>query len=206
MIISYQQKFIFVAIPKTASHSFRAALRPHLGPGDWEQCHLLEKKSFPVAPLAALRHGHLSFLEIRPFLVPGLWDQFFSFCTVRNPYDRFVSHCHFINRGNETMRHDPLSVMKRLLEAPPLPFQPQHRYIADESGRIRVDFIARYETLQEGFDQICLRLGLPKVRLQHINPAKHPPFRECYDPELLEMVRTYYAKDFAMFNYPLELN
>ena len=34
MIISHKHRFIFVAVPKTATHAVRKALRPHLG-RDW---------------------------------------------------------------------------------------------------------------------------------------------------------------------------
>jgi len=77
MIISFQHQFVFVAIPKTATHSVRVALRPHLGPHDWEQCHLFEKKAFPIHAIAQIRHGHIRCSDIQPFSLSGMWDNYF---------------------------------------------------------------------------------------------------------------------------------
>lgn len=205
MIISYQHKFIFVAIPKTASHSFRVALRPHLGSNDWEQCHLLVEKAFPVENIARLKHGHISCTQIQPCLIPGIWNQYFKFCTVRNPYDRFISHCHFIHREDKNMQHNALPVMKGIIENPTPAFQPQHHYVVNNDGAILVDHVAKFEDLQEHFNQICKHIDLPEIPLEHINPAERPPYQECFDQELLEMVQDLYAKDFVLFDYPLAL-
>ena len=60
MIISHAHKFVFVAVPKTGTHSVREALRPHLGEEDEEQAHLFVEKKMANPELAALRHGHIS--------------------------------------------------------------------------------------------------------------------------------------------------
>jgi Sulfotransferase family len=207
MIISFKHKFIFFAIPKTATHSFRRVLRPHLDNNDWEQCSLFEKKSFPVAELARQGHGHLTAAQIYPFLPPGTWESFFKFCAVRNPYDRFVSLCFFYFRNSARMQGDPLGEMKRAIsENRSGLFSPQHLYLTDDSGRIAVDRIARCETLQKDFDGILDRIGLPRERLQTVNASRHAPYRDYYDEELREMVHAGYARDFDLFGYPAGLN
>ena len=70
MIISTLHKFLFVAIPKTGTHSVRQALREHMGPQDLEQVGLFVQKKFPVPELAKLQHGHLTLQQIRPYLQP----------------------------------------------------------------------------------------------------------------------------------------
>ena len=209
MIISFQHRFIFVAIPKTATHSIRVALRPHLGQHDWEQCRLFEEKLFPVAALAKIGHGHLSYQQVQPFLLPGFWENSFSFCCVRNPYDRFVSYCNFMNRENELMKNDPLGTMKTIIqdkqEAGQILFRPQHEFVTNEAGELMVNFVAKIETLQSHFDQICQRLLIPSTNLQSINGSGSERYRSCYDRELQEMVQQIYRKDFELFDYPLDL-
>lgn len=205
MIISFKHEFVFIAIPKTASHSYRVALRPHLGAYDWEQCHLIEEKAFPLEHVAKLRHGHITCTQLQPYLLQGMWESFFSFCTVRNPYDRFISHSFFYNRNSLDFQKDPLKGMKRILENPGRFFSPQYEYVTDEKGRLMVDYIGKFEALQEHFDQICQRIGIPSTQVEHINPSQHPPAQQCFDHELLEMVQNYYAKDFELFDYPQAL-
>jgi hypothetical protein len=54
VIISHRHKFIFFAVPKTATHATREALRQHLGPDDWEQQVLFGKQALPMPEIAAL--------------------------------------------------------------------------------------------------------------------------------------------------------
>lgn len=208
MIISFRHKFIFAAIPKTATHAFRNALRPHLAPNDWEQCVLFEKKYFPVKPLAAIGHGHITLRQVKPFLLPQMWTEFFKFCAVRNPFERFVSYCRFINRGNRKMQTDALGTMKRMIENEifhkEILFRPQIEFIEDEDGKLSVDFICHFENLQKDFEKVCEKLNFPKVKLEKINSTGSATYQELYDEELKEKVRAFYRKDFEIFDYPLD--
>ena len=107
MIISALHKFIFVAIPKTGTHSVRRALREHLGLKDIEQVGLFVQKQFPIPDLAQLQHGHLSLEQVRPYLSPETFKACFKFAFVRNPFDRFVSYCAFITREDGEFERDP---------------------------------------------------------------------------------------------------
>lgn len=203
MIISFSRGFAFIAVPKTASQSIRRALRPSLAPTDWEQCGLFEQKSFPVRPLAAIGHGHVSFLQLEPFLLPGLWSNLFTFAFVRNPYDRFLSACRFLNRGNTCMARDATGTMKRMLEVQPaadlLHLRPQHEFLVREDGTLAIDFVGRFERLQQDFDKVCSTIAAEAPALKRINPSEASA--SYLDAELRDMVRLFYADDFTHFGY-----
>jgi hypothetical protein len=205
VIISFRHHFIFVAIPKTASHAIRAVLRPHLGRYDWEQCLLLEPRAFPVAPLAALQHGHLTCQQVRPFLLGEFWDTARRFCVVRNPYDRFVSYCRFVNRDNARMRDDPLATMKATIRDPRtagrMLFRPQHEFVTDDSGTLLATDVCRFETLQHDIDTLCARLSLPSSPLPHLNRSQPGTSRVPFDAELADLVQAFYDRDFSLFDY-----
>lgn len=205
MIVSFRHRFIFVAIPKTATHAFRTALRPHLGRYDWEQCTLEERRAFPIAPLAAIEHGHLTCEQVRPFLLDDFWNACLRFCVVRNPYDRFLSYCRFVHRDSGRMRRDPRGVMKRTLTDMGIRkhvlLHPQNDFIVDANGDLMVNRVYRFERLQSEFEAFCRQAGLPPATLPLVNVSGDPPCTRLYDRELTEMVYAAYQRDFTTFGY-----
>jgi hypothetical protein len=79
--------------------------------------------------------------------------------------------------------------------------KPYHYYLTDTNNVLMVDFVGRFETLQDDFDKICETIGLQKTKLSHISPTIHRPFREHYTPEALEMIYRIRKKDFQLFGY-----
>ena len=204
MIISALHKFIFVAIPKTGTHSVRQALRAHMGPRDIEQVGLFVNKRFPIPELAQLQHGHLSLEQVRPYLSPETFRACFKFAFVRNPFDRFVSYCAFITREDGEFEREPRKVMHELITDPPLDhilFQPQHSFMTDPGGGLLTDFVGRVEDMQQSYDQICERIGIPTAQLDRVNSSSRTNYRDYYDAPLIEGVAKLYARDLELFGY-----
>jgi hypothetical protein len=204
MIVSALHKFIFVAIPKTGTHSVRQALRQHLGPRDMEQVGLFVKREFPIADLAQLQHGHLSLQQVRPYFPSEEFKASFKFAFVRNPFDRFISYCAFMTRAEGQFERNPHAVMRRFIDNPPprhVLFQGQHSFVTDETGALLSDHIGRVEEMQASYDEICGRIGIPSGKLEKVNPSKRKEYRQYYDEELIDGVAKLYARDLELFGY-----
>lgn len=205
MIISHQHRFIFVAIPKTGTHSVRRALRVHLGPDDEEQVGLFVQKRLREPELAALQHGHLSLAQVRPFLGEEAFAAYFKFAFVRNPFDRFVSYCAFMTREDGAFERNPRDVMRFFLfKDRPLDhllFQPQHAFVTDAEGRLLADAIGRVEEMQASYDGLCRRLGLASAPLEKVNASRHGDYRAYYDRTLIDGVADLYRRDLDLFGY-----
>jgi hypothetical protein len=205
MIISHQHRFIFAAVPKTGTHSVRQALREHMSEDDIEQVGLFVNKRFPFEELAAIRHGHLSLQQVRPYIGEEAFAGYFKFAFVRNPFDRFVSYCAFMSRDSGHFARAPQDVMRYFLfDAPPeqhILFQPQSSVLADADGRLLTDMVGRVETMQSSFEAICARIGIPPRALAQVNGSTRGDYRAYYTDELKDAVATRYARDIELFGY-----
>lgn len=205
MIISHQHRFVFAAIPKTGTHSVRQALREHLSADDLEQVGLFVNKRFPFEELAAIKHGHITLEQIRPFLGEQAFADYFKFAFVRNPFDRFVSYCAFMTRADGAFLNNPQQVMRYILfQARPVQhvlFQPQHTFVTDAEGRLLADRIGRVEDMQASYDAICDRIGIPTASLGQVNTSRRGSYRDYYDQALIDGVADFYQRDLELFGY-----
>ena len=205
MIISHKHRFIFFAIPKTGTHSVRQALRAHLGPDDLEQVGLFENKRFPFPEFAEFKSGHVSARQIRPVLGDEVYNSYFKFAFVRNPFDRFVSYCAFLSRDNPSFDNNPQAymnwVVSKLRPVDQLLYKPQCEFITDANKSLQIDFVGRNETMQASYDAICEKIGIPSATLGKVNSTAHRHYRDYYTPELVDLVRAQYQDDLKLFGY-----
>ena len=205
MIVSHKHRFIFVAVPKTGTHSVRQALREHLGPDDIEQVGLFVNKRFPFEELASVKHGHITLEQIRPFLGDEKFASYLKFAFVRNPFDRFVSYCAFMTRATDAFNRNPKAVMRNILfEVRPMDhvlYVPQHTFVTAEDGQVLADSIGRVEEMQASYDAICARIGIPSRTLDQVNSSRRGHYRDYYDQQLIDGVGELYRRDLELFGY-----
>ena len=208
MILSHSKKFIFFAVPRTGTHSAREVLRAHLEADDWEQQVLNGRQLAPIDAIAKIGHGHISVREIRQLLTTDIWETYYKFAIVRNPFDRFISVCSFLNRGNDEFRSNPIGWMKAALRRPKFKnrvlVRPQLHQLVDANNKLGLDYIGRYEDLQKSIDSIMSNLGLPITHLNKRNSSAHADYRNYYDEELQEIVASYYKGDLELFGYDFQ--
>ncbi len=208
MIISHKHKFIFFAVPKTATHAVRQALRQHLDQGDWEQQTLFGEQFLPIPELAAIGHGHISVRQLLPHLSSEVWKSYFKFAFVRNPFDRFVSTCFFLNRKNPQFEKSAITFMKNALNVERFRKRilvlPQNQLLIDYDGQVVLESVGRYESLQQSYDEICTRIGIPTTELGRKNPSSHDAYGEYYDDELRDRVAAFYEDDLRIFSYDFD--
>ena len=214
MPVSHSHKTIFVHIPKTAGTSIEAVLGMH---GD--------KHDIGVVPyfnqvldrehLYGRQMQHMTAEAIRTVLNNDtLFDSYFKFTVVRNPWDRLVSALAWTDqkwvRGEELTVSGFDSQVRQLhaflITAQTEPVQlphylyPQSLYIFDAARRPLVNFIARYENLAADWRVICAELKV-NVELPARMKSHHRDYREYYSPETRQRVADMYALDISLFQY-----
>ena len=209
MIISHRHRFIFIAVPKVATRALRQALTMQLDSMDWQQQNLFAERRLPIGDLAGKAHGHLSVREIRPHLPEELWRGYVKCAFVRDPFERFVDICLFLDGARELPTAEAAARMKKALATDrfrqrPLVL-PQSDFLTDTAGRLAVDFIGRYETLQSSYDELCRLIGIENAGLERRRQPEQRDWRRYYDEELLGLVAEFYRADLENFGYATDV-
>ncbi len=219
-MISHADKCVFVHVPKCAGQSVETFFLARLGL-DWESRAPLLLLSNEIPKLGPPRLAHLRARDYvaNRWMTPEQFRTYFKFAFVRNPWDRTASFYRFMGYHRRcsfprfVRRHLP-----RLLRGDKAwLLRPQAEYLLDAEGNLLVDFVGRFETLQQDFSRACAAMGIADARLPHVNSSRVPrsrlprlmrlmrprdvPYRELYDDAARRMVASLYAADVAAFAY-----
>ncbi|MFZ0488401.1 MAG: sulfotransferase family 2 domain-containing protein [Arenicellales bacterium] len=221
MIYSDQKKFIFFAAGKTGTTSMEEALAEYSDEIPFEY----DKKRFD-------RHIPPEYAKAN--LPKDIWDSYFKFAFVRNPWDWVISFYFFMwpnvyrpyKQKIRTWPYYLLQIgkrnwgtfdercfwliwehMKKFRRGIDSDNRYQHRFLSDSNGRLLVDYVGRYERLQDDFELICDRIGAPGRRLPMRNKSKYRGKRyvDYYTPETIALVRQHYARDIREFGYTFDV-
>lgn len=217
MLLSHKYKFLFVHIAKTGGTSVRAALNPLR----WRDPNYY--LSFPAHKLSGLvghrlgmkfpRHAHI--IAAKEMLPELYFDSLYKFAFVRNPWDLQVSSFYHIRRE----RPDAMNGIKdfndfmRWKFDPDRPYQYhidtslslQSDYLIDLHGNMQIDFLGRYESLEEDFLKIVSMLNLPVKPLPHKRKAsERDHYRVYYQPEVVDLVKNHFARDIELLGYKFD--
>lgn len=76
----------------------------------------------------------------------------------------------------------------------------QKAFLSAQNGELLVDFVGRFERLEEDFQFIVRRLGL-NARLPTSNRSDHSKYREYYTPALRDEISRAFRVDIDYFGY-----
>ena len=225
MVICDQPAFILFSMEKTGTTSMDYVLSDYFDERKYRLRLLRKSKSrFFLQPkrrrrLLAhawnsqpeLKHSSPAWLLRNKRIVLGdrhLRD-FFKLCFVRNPFDRLLSvysfHTQRIphkypaaaeagNFKNWLMMGGTGSARKSM-----------KTFLVDDNSRLLVDFVGRYETLEQDWHHFLDRVGLPSISLptDSRTATDHRDWREVWTDELREILvkNPTWSADYTYFGY-----
>ena len=213
MIVSYERRFAFFHIPKTGGTSIRRVLLPYChDPLQYAVNRILARFGVEVNHrLGGYRRlrfrTHERALVAKQLLPDTEFDSLFKFAFVRNPWDQLVSMYKYIQRTTSHKRHAVVRQMEFrefVKLAAEKQLAQQKRLIADDSGKLLVDYVGRFETLASDFEKIRQRLGLQR-KLPHLNKTERGSYVDYYDASSIEFVRNAFRDDIETFQYEFEM-
>lgn len=81
----------------------------------------------------------------------------------------------------------------------------QTEWLKNTRGRVNLDFIGRFENLQQDFDKLCDKIGKERIKLLEAKKLnKRPHYSKFYDDESISIVERLYKDDIKRFNYKYE--
>jgi hypothetical protein len=230
MIVSHEHRFIFLKTKKTAGTAIEAALSALCGPEDVitpyraeseedrqgrpPQNYRIEHPLKPKRPLwrRLLRrperyyHRSVGFYEhmpahlVRAYVGDEVWRSYFKFAFDRNPWDRQVSW-YFYKTKSKAARPS----FERFMASRRRAYVDNHE-IYMEDGALAVDFLGRYESLDDDLAKalalagVGVRLTVPQA---NVTPDKgeRKDYRSYYTPATEALVADWYAPEIKLLAY-----
>ncbi|WP_394128935.1 sulfotransferase family 2 domain-containing protein [Shewanella maritima] len=203
-MISFEHKCIFVHIPKVAGTSIERVIWPgerrteNLWMGFVDKFH----NKYQTGGLQ-----HLLAKQIKLEVGNDIFEQFYKFSIVRNPWDKAVSQYTYMKKRPDLREFCGMSDDSCFKSYLDLISQKQHvqwtkqtDFLLDDDGELLVNFIGRFEDLNDDVDRVFGHLGI-EANLPHLNKGSREGYQRFYDSESKEIVESLYSDDIAYLNY-----
>jgi Sulfotransferase family len=225
MLISHRYRFIYTKTVKTAGTSVESFFERFCMPeGEWTQSHARDVYESPSGVIGFRGPGkpqddakwwnHMSASSIQKQIGLEVWNNYFKFCVVRNPFDKCISA--FCHRGknhsigkqsilsrilNQGLSSEQLRFIDYLQKRAPID---RNKYLID--NEFCLDDVIRYESLETDLERICQRIGLPfdKAYLPAFKAGirnSEATIESLYTKRAIALVKEKYAFELQYFGY-----
>ncbi|MBU3751200.1 MAG: sulfotransferase family protein [Mycobacterium sp.] len=223
MLVSHRHRFIYTKTAKTGGTSVESFFERFCMPdGAWTQLHGRDeyvsehgiigyRGSEP--PYGTTWWNHMPASRIKAEVGAAVWDSYFKFCVVRNPFEKCISAFCFQGgdyqppaRMIEELRHENLNAEQLRF----IGFLQNHAPVDRDKYMIRrkfcLDAVIRYEALEEDIQKICDRIGVPYDRqyLPEFKRGIRPPdatVGSLYTKRSRRIVEKVFAFELRFFGY-----
>ena len=175
-----------------------------------------------------LWYNHMPASSIQEQIGHEIWDRYFKFTTIRNPFDKLISlfSVQLAHKQEYSRSKKMLEFARRTLGSGKLidtiqgnteielfrSWMAKGGYIIDRDkymidSEVCVDFFIRFEQLHEDIRQVCHQLSIPFE--PHLLPEfkkgkrSNIPFSEYYDEDTRQIVEEQFAWELREFNYSI---
>ena len=231
MIISHKYKFIFVKTRKTAGSSIQTYLCNLCGEEDIvtpidkpESAYNPRNYKGFFNPIPRMQeqypskkkmlrtlwrcvsgkkfNSHIMASHIRRRVPSDIWNSYYKFTVDRNPWDKVLSHFHFVRQRYTTFNED-ISFDEYLNKAD-LPYN--YTIYTDENKDLMVDRVIKYENLDEELGEVFSDLGVPYEGSLNVYEKSHyrkekKNYQESYSEYQKDIIQNKFAFEIGMHGY-----
>ncbi|MBU2578202.1 sulfotransferase family protein [Patescibacteria group bacterium] len=224
MILSYRHKFIFVKTQKTAGTSIETALSKFTGKNDIitpddeiirmrmgypgsQNCGFEKLTNYKLKDWYRLMHrrlkklnfyNHMPAWEIRKKAGTKTWNNYFTFCFERNPWDKVISYYYFKYRSKPKPTLSEFIRSKQLKNV-----SDWKRYTI--GNQMAVDYVGKYENLTKDLEHIrkviCLPKNIKLVNLKGDIRKDNRHYRKVLSKKDQQIIKNAFFKEIKLFGY-----
>jgi hypothetical protein len=199
MVLYHNLQCIFIHIPKTAGTSIEQFLKDN-GKNDIEYIGVRNGRSL----------HHLMAFELKRE-IPFIYDKYYKFSIVRNPYDRLLSEYYWTPikgigfKSNQT-KADFITYVSKVVKNKLYfdniyndHFIPQYLFLYN-NNKLLVDQLFKYEDLEWIVQYLKKKLNIEK-NFPYLNKSKYSYIKKDWNDRQKERIYKIYKIDFILFNY-----
>lgn len=190
-MISHKHRCIFVHISKTGGTSLEHVLFQSEGIDIADMLVDGNNIDYPEKHFSAVDYREAN---------PDIFNEYYKFAIVRNPWDRLVSNYFWHKKINlkpvcDLSFEDYIDFVDENISQ-------YHQYGKVCDGKtIIVDKIYPYERIRRVYVDICNQLGLDVNTIPVINKTEHAHYTQYYSPIIKKRVGHMFRVDIDMFDY-----
>lgn len=218
MLVSYSHSFLFIHVGKTGGMSVRTVLEPVSAEPEKfimrRPPKMVGDQLNPLYKVWETLRLHAKARDAQKEFSPELFDSWFKFAFVRNPWDLQVSMYHFILREPEAAKHDQVKALGsfdgfvKWVIANPDPYprgitKLQKDMITDAAGKPLLNFIGTWENLDRDFAYVARKVGICAA-LPHLNRTQHHDYRTYYNGCTRALIEEHFRPDIELFGYTFD--
>ena len=183
MLISHKYQFIFIKTTKTAGTSIEVDLSKFMGEQDiitpiypavrGHAPRNYAKRSFFGMTTSQKFYSHMPAAAVRRVVGAETFNTYFKFCVEREPVDKCVSHYSMLKNSPTHNSQNQSLTWEEYVERAKFPLD--HKKYLDFRGKLMVDTIIKYETLDRQLLEIGRYLGF---NMERISTRAKSGFRE----------------------------
>lgn len=228
MLLSHSKQFIYLKTGKTASTSVEIFFQPYCLPPNHVCYHsptheidetisehgIVGYRGKKPSP-KNIFYNHMPALKIKNLIEAHVWENYFKFCVMRNPFDKIISFWwfHLSEEKRTFLRSSDFSIVKNsfkeslfsdTLLLSNILLLDHSIYKIDHSPC--VDYFIRFEYLQEDLTFIIKKLSLSLdlntlKKYKSDTRGKNNHFSEYYDNKMIDLVKKAFAWEVDYFGY-----
>jgi len=143
------------------------------------------------------------------------WNSYKKFAIKRNPYDRFISACKYINKHKDILSKDLINYIDidnssiRHWDYFHL-YIPQYEHLLDINNEFKIDYMINFENLNKELCYLLLKHGVPKIKHRALlldnfrvnsSTSTYENYNKYYNQELIDFVNKIFTIDFEKLEY-----